>query len=143
MKDGKKSYTVGKGKPPREFQFKPGSSGNPSGRPKMTPQARVMKRLTIESFQECIELVCTGNIAALEEMRDDPLVSALQVGIAASLVRSMKEGDYETIEKIVSRIVGKMPEEFNIRSTNFNANANADLGKEKLKAILAKIDVDI
>lgn len=28
------SYEVGHGKPPKEYQFKPGQSGNPKGRPK-------------------------------------------------------------------------------------------------------------
>ncbi len=37
MEDKKKSssdYEVGCGKPPKEYQFKPGQSGNPRGRPK-------------------------------------------------------------------------------------------------------------
>ena len=29
-------YSVGKGRPPRNWQFKPGQSGNPGGRPKKT-----------------------------------------------------------------------------------------------------------
>ena len=29
-----KEYRVGPGRPPKEFQFKPGQSGNPKGRPK-------------------------------------------------------------------------------------------------------------
>ena len=29
-----KEYPIGKGKPPKEHQFKPGQSGNPKGRPK-------------------------------------------------------------------------------------------------------------
>ena len=32
-----KPYTVGKGKPPKEHQFKRGQSGNPRGRPKKKP----------------------------------------------------------------------------------------------------------
>lgn len=30
----KPDYSVGKGKPPKHTQFKPGQSGNPKGRPK-------------------------------------------------------------------------------------------------------------
>lgn len=34
--DKKKDYEVGRGKPPKHTQFKPGQSGNPKGRPKRT-----------------------------------------------------------------------------------------------------------
>ena len=33
MSEDNKSYEVGKGKPPKKHQFKPGQSGNPKGRP--------------------------------------------------------------------------------------------------------------
>ncbi len=33
---------VGYGRPPREFQFRPGQSGNPSGRPKRRPSFRTV-----------------------------------------------------------------------------------------------------
>lgn len=33
-KTGHGTYKVGKGRPPRETQFKPGQSGNPKGRPR-------------------------------------------------------------------------------------------------------------
>lgn len=35
-----RDYDVGYEKPPREHQFKPGQSGNPSGRPKKAPSLR-------------------------------------------------------------------------------------------------------
>lgn len=34
----KRDYDVGKGKPPKDSQFQPGVSGNPSGRPKRPPK---------------------------------------------------------------------------------------------------------
>lgn len=37
-KKTKRNYEVGKGKPPKEFQFPPGVSGNPSGRPIRPPK---------------------------------------------------------------------------------------------------------
>lgn len=33
-KSSNRDYEIGKGKPPKAFQFKPGQSGNPRGRPK-------------------------------------------------------------------------------------------------------------
>jgi hypothetical protein len=34
MSEDNENYEVGKGKPPKKHQFKPGQSGNPKGRPK-------------------------------------------------------------------------------------------------------------
>ncbi|SEP23220.1 hypothetical protein SAMN04490248_1463 [Salinihabitans flavidus] len=34
MSDDNDDYAIGKGKPPKAHQFKPGQSGNPNGRPK-------------------------------------------------------------------------------------------------------------
>lgn len=38
-------YTVGKGRPPRNWHFKPGQSGNPGGRPKKKPDVDVLSLL--------------------------------------------------------------------------------------------------
>lgn len=38
-------YTVGKGRPPRNWRFKPGQSGNPGGRPKKKPGIDVLSLL--------------------------------------------------------------------------------------------------
>ena len=40
MAENDDGYQVGKGRPPRATQFKPGVSGNPSGRPKKPPTFR-------------------------------------------------------------------------------------------------------
>lgn len=39
-----RDYDVGYGKPPKEHQFKPGQSGNPTGRPKKQPSMASMIR---------------------------------------------------------------------------------------------------
>jgi hypothetical protein len=47
MSEMKRSYEVGYGKPPVKTQFKPGQSGNPSGRPTQKPDltTRIGKKL--------------------------------------------------------------------------------------------------
>lgn len=56
MPDRKKprDYVVGKGKPPRHTQFKPGQSGNPSGRPKKDKRmpGPIFDRHKLSIFQE-------------------------------------------------------------------------------------------
>ena len=78
------SYEVGYGKPPKDTQFKKGSSGNPKGRPKKTPDfdAELIRefkslitindngrRTRISKFQGIVKQLTnkalTGNISAL------------------------------------------------------------------------------
>lgn len=129
--------------PPTHTRFKKGQSGNPQGGRLHNPITRALKNLTVESYRECIEAVCTGNLDNLKAMVDDPKISALQVGIARAFIKAMQAGDYAVIERIAERIVGKIPDELNVTSNNVNANLNATIDKEKLKAALEQLEKDI
>lgn len=124
--------------PPKHSQFKPGKSGNPEGARKHNPIAKALKNLTIQSYREVIEAVCTGNVAFLQDMVNDPKTSALQVGVAAAVIKAIKVGDYATIERIAERIVGKIPDELNLNSTNTNLNS-APIDPVLLKEARAKL----
>lgn len=124
-------------------QFKPGQSGNPKGRPPLSPIQRALKNLTIESYREVIEAVCTGNIDNLKQMVEDPKTSALQVGVARAFMKAIQAGDYAVIERIAERIVGKIPDELKVSSSNINANLNATIDKQKLKAALEQLEKDV
>lgn len=129
--------------PPVHTRFKKGQSGNPEGARLHNPITRALKNLTVESYRECIEAVCTGNLANLKAMVDDPKISALQIGIARAFIKAMQAGDYAVIERIAERIVGKIPDELKVSSSNVNANLNATIDKEKLKAALEQLDKDV
>ncbi len=126
----------------KPHQFKKGApSANPHGARLHNPVTKALKSLTIETYRECIEKVCTGNIAALQDMIKDPSVSALQVGIATAFVKALQAGDYATIERIAERIVGKIPDELNVHSKNLTLHSEID--PEKIKAALAKLESDV
>lgn len=124
--------------PPKHSQFKPGKSGNPEGARKHNPIRKALKNLTVESYREVIEAVCTGNVAHLQDMVKDPKTSALQVGVAAAVIKAIQVGDYTTIERIAERIVGKIPDELNVKSSNTNLNS-APIDLDQLKAARAKL----
>ena len=130
----------------KKYQFKPGESGNPGGRPS-NPITKALKNLTIKTYREVIEVVLTGNLAALQLMVEDPKISALQVGVATAFLTAIKKGDFEIIERIAQRIVGKIPDELNVTGNNTNLNLNAN-GKtkfdpKKVKAALARLEKQI
>ena len=139
----KKKPTAGYKKPPVHSQFKKGQSGNPEGGRAHNPAIKALKNLTVETYREVIELVLTGNLAQLKAMAEHPETSALQVGIATAFMKAIQSGDYSVIERIAERIVGKIPDELNVRSTNTNANLNTAIDKAKLKAAMAELEKDV
>jgi hypothetical protein len=143
---GQQAASKGKsrgGVPPIEYRFKKGQSGNPLGSKLHNPITRALKKLTIETYREVIELVMSGNNAALEKMIKNPKTSALQVGIATAFQKAIKAGDYGVIERIAERIVGKIPDELNVNSKNLNANLISAIDPVKLKEAMATVEDDV
>ncbi len=134
---------MAKNLPPEATRFKKGQSGNPLGGKLHNPAVKALKKLTIDSYREVIELVLTNNVEAIKRMIQNPDTPAIQVGVATSFMKAIKDGDYGIIERIAERIVGKIPEELNVTSKNVNANLNASIDKQKLKAALAKLESDV
>lgn len=127
----------------KKHAFKKGVSGNPEGGRVHNPAIRALTKLTIETYRECVELVCTGNLTDLKEMAENPKTSALQVGIATAFMKAIKSGDYTVIERIAERIIGKIPDELKVTSQNVNANLNATIDKAKLKAAMDALEKDV
>lgn len=129
--------------PPIETRFKKGKSGNPDGGRTHNPAVRALKKLTLETYREVIELVLTGNLSDLKRMAEHPSTPAIQVGVATAFMKAIKNGDYAVIERIAERIVGKIPDELKVSSSNVNANLNATIDKEKLKAALEQLEREV
>lgn len=121
--------------------IKKGQVLNPNGARTHNPIKKALMKLTVETYREVIELVLTGNLAALEEVIKNPNTPAIQVGVATAFVKALKAGDYGTIERIAERIVGKIPEVINLTSNNTNVHAN--LGDDVVKKIMDKIESDV
>lgn len=122
----------------KAHQFKKGEpSANPEGARRHSPVTKALFNLTVETYREVIQLIMTGNLAALQSMIKDPDTSAVQVGIAMSFMKAIKRGDYHVIERIAERIIGKIPDEINLNSKNTHVSA---IDPEMLKAALEKLE---
>lgn len=89
-------------------QFKPGQSGNPKGRA-VLPIKGVLREVTKEVLGRVIEEALAGNIDNIFKISQSPEVSAMEAILAKCLFEAYKKGDYTTYEKIIERIVGKIP----------------------------------
>lgn len=131
--------------PPKHSQFKPGNNANPIGARAQRPEIRKLSKLTIDTYREVIELVLTGDLDALKAMINHPKTPAIQVGLATSMLKAIKNGDPGVFERFAERIVGKIPDVINVNAnTNANVNSKVTVVDEVvLKAAMLKIQGDV
>lgn len=128
------------------FQFKPGKSGNPQGRPR-NPIPDALRHLTRQSFQRVIKFAVKGNVDQLSVVIRDPASSVLEVAIASCLLKAIQRGDYGTVESILSRVLGKTPDHVIVdaktQNQNLNVNVSAAVDSARLKAAMRKLEEEV
>jgi len=95
--------------PPKEHQFKKGQSGNPGGLRKGSIAKKVLKQYTqsavSETFNELIGL-STEELKSIVKEHDKPVIRLI---VANSLLRDLKDGELSNMERVLERIIGKVP----------------------------------
>lgn len=127
----------------KEHRFKAGNKSNPLGAKAHNKAVLAARRLTVDTYREVIELVLQGNLADLKEMAENPNTPALQVGVAVAFMKAIKTGDYNVIERIAERIVGKIPDQLNVTSNNNSTLHVGMIDQTKLKAALIALEHNV
>ena len=86
--------------PPKHTQFKPGQSGNPSGKRK--------GGLTVDEVSDLMARFCRLSRDALQAVVEDPKSTMIEITVASILARAAKDGDYSRLEFLLSRSIGKV-----------------------------------
>lgn len=94
--------------------FKPGQSGNPSGRPKNPPELKDCTPLDIKLLIWKLWKLKRDELHAFIQ---DPNTTAGQLHVAAVLAKGIKEGDQQRLDYLLNRLVGKVKEEVEITQT--------------------------
>lgn len=121
----------------KKHKFKKGQSGNPDGARAHDPLTKALRSVTLDSYREIIELVMTSDLKAIKAIAENPKSTGLQVGIAVSFLKAIKNGDYTVIERIAERIIGKIPDVIKVDS-NINAKVNV-IDKAALAKAMAEL----
>lgn len=92
-------------------RYKKGESGNPSGRPKLAPEDKVLRQLTKAQFSEIANLIVQGDWQALVEMEEAPETTVLKRLICKALKVAHERGDWTTVDRFMDRVIGKVKDE--------------------------------
>lgn len=87
---------VGYGKPPKEYQFKKGQSGNPKGRP---------KKLIPNSLKEWLIYISTLKLSEINKMAKIDMTG--DQALALSIYKNALKGDKSAL-KTVAELIGKI-----------------------------------
>jgi len=122
-------YMVGKGKPPKHSQFKPGVSGNPSGRPKGTKNA-------IERLCDAMERTVVIRISGKAEKMS--VAEALTIRIVeAAMQGDIKKAKFllNNEDVIVENSAGRklLPASISLEEAAKMYRASLKLGQAKLQ----------
>ncbi len=125
-----------------KHKFQKGKSGNPRGR--IPNEAiKALRKITIETYREVIEMVLTGKVEDLIALAKHPDTPAIQVGVASSFLKAIKSGDYAVIERLAERIIGKIPDQLNvIQNTTVNTKVT-DIDRDALKKAMAELENEV
>ena len=93
----------------------PGTSGNPKGRPKIPEDVKKIRKLTLDEVKEVGELLLMSPRDAAKTLSKDPEASVLKVWLARVVLKGLRFADYGMLDEILNRLIGKTPEELNIK----------------------------
>lgn len=100
-----------KKRPPQAHWWKPGQSGNPSGRPPEDPALRAVKMMTKAELGKIGQLILDGDYETLVELAADKEASVLTQMFASVCLRIINKGDASALDMLLNRIVGKVKDE--------------------------------
>lgn len=111
------------GKPPKEYQFKKGQSGNPSGRPK--------DLLTKDKVNAVLARFSDLTKEELKGVLDSKKSTMLEVMIASVMMKAAENGDPIRLDFLWNRSIGRVKEEIEIIDTE-----REELSKLTLKELV-------
>ncbi len=112
---------------PKHSQFKPGQSGNPSGRPKGL--------LTADQVSALISRLAVLTLDELKLIQQDPKAEMHRRIIATEIVTALEKADYGRLEALFMRGIGKVRDVTEVHQHNYDAELDGEPKENVLKLL--------
>lgn len=126
----------------KAFQFKPGQSGNPNGRPKLPERLRGVRKLTDEEVQVTFSLYARMIVAEVRKIAECEQTPMFDAWIARGMIEGHKRGDFSNMAVLLDRCIGRVRQAMeDMGHTDSVQREILNLiPKEKLVALLTEVD---
>jgi len=94
--------------------FKPGQSGNPSGRKKGL--------ITKSEIEELVSRCFIMTKIELKELIDNPSSKMMELYVASIIANGMKKGELYSFDGLLNRVIGKVKDEIAVENAHFSLN---------------------
>lgn len=86
--------------------FQKGKSGNPNGRPRISPEFKGIRKLSLNDFVLKVNKYVSLPFEELKRIFKNPEVASLDLMIISVITESIKKGDTHKIEFLLNRLIG-------------------------------------
>lgn len=93
--------------------FKPGQSGNPSGRPKLPRDILEAKQMNTIEFTRLMNRFMSMSREQLSDFTKNPAATTLELLISSIVAKAITNGDHQRAEFLITRLVGKVADQVN------------------------------
>lgn len=93
-----------------QYQFRPGQSGNPAGRPPSSISEKELRKFTRELVADTINKVMELTDAELDFLLSDPESTQFEKAVARIMLNARKDGEFGQIDKLLDRAIGRVPQ---------------------------------
>lgn len=120
-----RNYEVGKGKPPKEYHFKPGNCANPKGAVPSLAQ-RTLRKTTNETLAATIQKAIEQTPQQLQQLLKHPDISALEAIVIGTVVDAVTKRNYDRLEVLLARVLGKIPDRVDMTTNGESLNISKE-----------------
>ena len=91
--------------------MKPGETRNPNGRPKVAPEHRIFKKLTLDKYLKLLKQFVGMNATELKAIVSNPNSTVLEIFVAQIISKGISQGDTNRLSFLLDRLMGPVKQQ--------------------------------